>query len=389
MAAERYDVAIVGGGLAGVVAAYEVAASGAKAIVLERGALGGGASGRSAGLVLTGIADHASRLGHGVGRDEAATIWRFSADNGEVIREIVKRHKIACGYEPCGSYAVAINPAEDHDLRETAALLISEDAGVDATYLDEDALARERHPPRGLGALKYVRDAAVDGAALVRGIAAALPPGATVREGAEVRALEAGEQGVRLELAASAGAGTSAGAVEAEVAIVAANARAPEVASFFEGLIWPVRGQGFVTAPLPRLLAAGVSAGWGHESYRQLRDGRIVAMGFRPEPAEDDMSFDETPTDLFQGFLAKFAAERIPGFPPSPPVERRFAGTCGFAKDALPLLGPLPGQPKVVAACGFTMRGLSLGAAVGRAAAHLVLDGVRDFPASFLPSRFL
>ena len=39
MAAERYDVAIVGGGLAGVVAAYEVAASGAKAIdgLLGRG----------------------------------------------------------------------------------------------------------------------------------------------------------------------------------------------------------------------------------------------------------------------------------------------------------------------------------------------------------------
>ena len=380
--AERYDVAVLGAGLAGLSAAYELAASGVSVVVLERGAVGGGATGASAGLVLTGIADHASRLGHGVGRDEAAAVWRFSLENGDLIRALVRRHGIACDYARRGSYAVAVNPAEDRDLRESVELLEAEGVDAECVHLDQAELAREPHAPRGLGALRYDLDASLEGAALLRGLAGALPAErARVRERTEVRALEVGASGVRID--------TAAGEVEAEIAIVAANARSPQVAPFFEGLIWPVRGQAFVTAPLPRLLDCGVSAAWGHEMYRQRPDGRLIAAGFRPEPGEDDIGFDERPTDVFQGFLARFAAQRLPGLPTPLPVERRFAATCGFSRDALPLLGPLPGQPKILACCGFTMRGLSLAAAAGRSAARLVTDGVRDFPACFLPGRFL
>jgi glycine/D-amino acid oxidase-like deaminating enzyme len=390
--AEAADVAIVGGGLVGLVAAHVLAANGVSAIVLERGEAGGGATGRSAGLVLAGIADHASRLGHGVGRDEAAAVWRFSLENGVLIRELVAAHDIACGYDPCGSFAVAASPAEDRDLHESIELLEAEGVHGAAEYLDAAELARRPRRPRGLGAIRYRGDAALDGAALARGLAATLPGGARLRERTAVRAIDVRGDGVRLEVEKAPAAGGRAakrGEVRAEVAVVAANAWAPEVAPFFEGLILPVRGQGFVTAPLPRLLDAGVSAGWGHELYRQRPDGRLVACGFRPDAAEEDMGTGGETSERFLGFLARFAAERIAGFPAAPPIEARFAAPCGMARDALPLVGPLPGAPRLLAACGFTMRGLSLGAAAGRAVARLVIDGVRDFPASFLPSRFL
>ena len=123
----------------------------------------------------------------------------------------------------------------------------------------------------------------------------------------------------------------------------------------------------------------------------QRPDGRVVACGFRPEPGPEETGFDDHPTDDFQGWLERFLAQRIRGLDPRapPPVERRFASTCGFSSDGLPLLGALPGQPEVVAACGYTMRGLSFGAAAGRAVARLILHGTREFPACLAASRML
>src|SRR5262245_17297288 len=99
------DVAVIGGGVTGVSAAYHVAAGGATVALLDRGRLGDGASGKTPGLVLTGIGDHLSRLAHGVGRDEAVALWRFSEANGRIIRDLVEKHAIACGYERRGTLA--------------------------------------------------------------------------------------------------------------------------------------------------------------------------------------------------------------------------------------------------------------------------------------------
>ena len=52
------DVAIVGGGLTGMSAAFHLARAGLRVVVLEAACVGEGASGRTGGIVLEGYLDH-------------------------------------------------------------------------------------------------------------------------------------------------------------------------------------------------------------------------------------------------------------------------------------------------------------------------------------------
>jgi glycine/D-amino acid oxidase-like deaminating enzyme len=377
---KSFDVAILGAGLTGCATAYFLAGRGASVALLDRGEIAGGATGRNAGLVLTGLADHYNRVVRGVGRAEAAAIWRATIENGRLVREAVAAHGIACGYEPRGSYALASFPAEAQDLAESFAFLREDGLGAHATLLSQEALAAESGAPRGLAAIRFDDDAGLDAAALARGLATNAR-GVAILERTEVLSVAAGGDEVRLE--------TSRGEVRATIVVLATNAEAGRLHRFFAPLLWPVRGQGFVTKPLPRLLSRGVTASWGHEWYRQREDGRLVVAGVRPDPSEEEIGTAEVVTATFQGFLERFAAARIPGLEAPLAVESRFASIAAFTQDGLPLAGPVPGVASLVAACGFDMRGLSLGLAIGRAVARLVLDGTREIPASFGPGRFL
>ncbi len=382
------DVAIVGGGITGVATAYFLASSSFRTVLVEAGDLAGGASGRNAGLVLTGLADHYNRLARGIGRTAARSVWAYTADNGRLIREAVEKHRIDCGYDACGSYVLATFKAEQDDLAESHEWmredrLLGPQGPLGAVeLLSKTGLGERSRAPRGLAALFQPRDAAVDPAALVRGLARHLGPSVRIHERTEVIGLSVTSDGVELA--------TPRGRLRAHVAVIATNAAAARLHAFFEDRIWAVRGQGFVTDPVDaRVLDAGVTASWGHEYYRQLEDGRILAAGVNPDPRDDEMGFDLSPTGECQGFLQRFRAHRVPAAPADLPIRTRFAGTTAFSADGVPLVGPIPGQSGLLCACGYTMRGLSLGMAAGRSLARLIEDGRRDYPASFSLSRFL
>ncbi len=387
------DVAIVGGGLTGAGVAYHLRESRHDVAILEAGeaaAGGGGASARAAGLVLTGISDHLNQLEHGVGREPAVAVWRYTQENARLVEEAVARERIACGFRRPGSYALATFPAEEKDLEASKAILDA--AGIEARWLDAAALKRRPGAPRGLAALFYPRDAVVDAPPLVDGLLAA----AVGASGGHVRVFERTAVAA-LDLGSGAGGGarleTETGrTVRATVVVLAAGAHAPRLHRFFADKVLPIRAQGFVTAPGPGgrpVLDAPVSASWGHELYRPLDDGRIVAAGMNWEPKAEEMTYDDAPTDEFQGYLEKFRAHRLPAAPADLAIERRFAAPEAFAADGLPLLGPVPGQPALLAACGYTFRGLSIGLAAARSIARLIQDGTRDYPPCLALARFL
>jgi glycine/D-amino acid oxidase-like deaminating enzyme len=378
---KTFDVAIVGGGITGVATAYFLAPRGISVVLFERGEIASGATARNPGLVLTGLEDHYDRLARGVGRERTAEVWRATVENGRLVGETIARHKIECGYERCGSYALATLQAEADDLAESIALMAEDRVEARAVHLEKEALAREPLAPRGLAAIRFEDDAALDAAAFVRGLAATLAGRVEILTRTEVRTLEADAGSVRLE--------TARGEVRAAIAVLATNAEAARLHPFFAGRIVPVRGQGFVTAPGPRALARGVTASFGHEHYRQLPGGEFVAAGVRPDPSAEEITTIEAVTDEFQGFLRKFAAHRVPGIPADLFVERRFSSIAACTQDGLPIVGPVPGLPTLVAACGFAMRGLSLGMAIGKALAALIVEGKKDYPRCFGAGRFL
>src|SRR5690349_18646448 len=81
------DVAIVGGGLAGLSAAIELADRGYRVVMLEAAQVGGGASGRNGGQAIHGLASDQSTIEEQLGLDEAKRIWRMSIEALDLIQE--------------------------------------------------------------------------------------------------------------------------------------------------------------------------------------------------------------------------------------------------------------------------------------------------------------
>ncbi len=79
------DVAIVGGGLAGLTAAIELARAGRRVAVLEQERIGWGASGRNGGFVSPGYATSLSHITAMAGREAAHELYRLSIEGVRII----------------------------------------------------------------------------------------------------------------------------------------------------------------------------------------------------------------------------------------------------------------------------------------------------------------
>lgn len=107
----RVDVAIVGGGYAGLSAARVLARSGARVAVLEQETVGWGASSRNAGMVLTGMKLGPEALVKKYGEARARRMFAFSLSAIDTVERIVNEERIACGFVRSGHLEAAWKPA--------------------------------------------------------------------------------------------------------------------------------------------------------------------------------------------------------------------------------------------------------------------------------------
>src|SRR5436853_7932607 len=90
------DVAIVGGGVAGLSAAIELADRGHSVVLLEAREAGWGASGRNGGQVIAGLACDQAVVEGLVGPEEARRIWAMTIEAIELIHARRQRFGIDC-----------------------------------------------------------------------------------------------------------------------------------------------------------------------------------------------------------------------------------------------------------------------------------------------------
>ena len=90
----RVDVAIVGGGYAGLSAARVLARSGARVAVLEQETVGWGASSRNAGMVLSGMKLGPEALVKKYGEARARRMFAFSLSAIDTVERIVNEERI-------------------------------------------------------------------------------------------------------------------------------------------------------------------------------------------------------------------------------------------------------------------------------------------------------
>lgn len=367
------DVAIVGGGLTGIGAAWALRESGLRVALLEERTLGSGASGRNGGFVLAGPAMVFSDAVATLGPEDATALWQFTAGNNREMAAIVRRHAIDCGFLRRGSMSLAIS-REEMDL-----LVRCHDALASRGISTALAAAADLPVPFDrmyAGGLYYPGNGEMNSGEFVRGVGAVLAEAISLHERTPVRGMSR-RDGWELH--------TDGGVIRADAVVLATNAYTnrllPEVP------IAPTRGQVLATTPLPRVIVPfPLYANYGYQYWRQTVDGRLVVGGWRDEDIEGEVGMQERHHDLIQQRLLDFA-RTIAGSEVA--VEYRWSGIMGFTPDGFPLVGQVPGRPGLFMSCGYSGHGVSMAFTCGGLAARAAIGETPAIPTAFRPVRFL
>ncbi len=95
----KFDVAIVGAGFSGLSSALHLSQLGYKVCVLDAHRVGWGASGRNGGQVGSGQRIEQDELESLVGFDHAKRAFDIGVEAGDLVRSLIKKHKIDCAYK--------------------------------------------------------------------------------------------------------------------------------------------------------------------------------------------------------------------------------------------------------------------------------------------------
>ena len=103
---ERADLIVLGAGLTGCLAAWELARRGRRPLVLEAARIGSGATALDLGHVPTGprllYVDAIRRWG----REAAREAWEIQRENHDRLRELLAALGDDCGYEGRGGFVL-------------------------------------------------------------------------------------------------------------------------------------------------------------------------------------------------------------------------------------------------------------------------------------------
>lgn len=368
------DVLVVGAGLLGVATAYFLARSGVDVVVVERETIGAGATARNAGFVVSGPADAYPLAVARHGRITAREVWAFTLDNRKLLREVLQEEHISCDYREPGHLSLATSPGEWENHEQTSAML--KEDGIDSKLLDRAQLQSWLHlelAPSVIGARFAPEEGQLHSAKFVYGLArAAKARGARFVLGREALRLTR----LRNSWNVAVGGGGQGETVSVERVICAVNAWLPRLVPAIKPHILPVRGQVLATAPLPRYFPCGLSADGGYQYWQQLPDGRIVLGGCRRSVSDREVGYDvpEIRNEV-QHALGNYLRGLFPSLP-ALPVEYRWGGIMAFSPDALPLIGPVPGEEGLYVAGGFTGHGMPFGLRAGQQLALSCTQGI-------------
>lgn len=347
------DIVVVGAGLVGAAVAARLSRAGFDTAVLEAQGVAGGATGRSAGMVLAGLAGHYNWAVSAYGRQKAREVWSLTIEGRERLVEAAERLAVPVGNT--GSLSLAVEDTEADALEESAVLL--QEDGFDAQFESGDPLARGFR-----AALRHPADVTVDGAALTRSLLAAEK--VIVHERTEVYDLEPEGDGVRVW---AQGRNVLCSGV-----VLAVNGYAPLLDPYFTDKVAPTRSLIFATAPLDEMaLEQPCCADYGYEYCRQLPDRRLLLGGWR-RPQSPGQEKEPEMGDVVRDGLTHFASRYFPEIEAR--NTERWSGIMGFTPDGLPLVGRLPDLPQVYFAVGLGGRGLAWAFIVADRLVKLMLD---------------
>ncbi|BAL95962.1 NAD(P)/FAD-dependent oxidoreductase [Rubrivivax gelatinosus] len=362
------DVAVVGGGLAGLSAALELRQRGFDVVLLEARELAWGGSGRNGGQAIHGLACDQATIEAQLGLDEAKRVWAMSIEALDLIRERIARHGIDCEWRD-GYLGLATNARKGAELAEWAdrmesvygyALTRVGPAEV-RNWIDSPRFHSGVHDPRSghLHPLKYAL-----------GIArAAAEAGVRLHEHSPVVSMTPGEPAVLR---------TAGGEVHAQRVLLAGNVYLSGLAPALEPRIMPVGTYIACSSVLDDAVAdrlipsrsAVCDTNFVLDYFRTTDDNRMLYGG--------RVSYSTlTPSNLAESMRQRM----VLSFPQlaSTKVDYAWGGFVDISMNRAPDFGRLAGAPNVYYLQGFSGHGLALTGMAGRLVAEAIAGDASRF----------
>ena len=272
------DVVVLGGGIAGCSAALHLAQRGYRVALLEARAVGYGASGRSGGQTIFGLAASQPQLRAEVGRPDARRLFDLSIEALDLTKSLIAEYGIDCDYH-ANHVHVAVKARHLKELDDWAREL-HEDCGYpSARLLGRDELQTHVRSARYLGGLIDPRSGHLNPLKFTQGVArAAESEGAKIFENSQVLRYEDGPEVV---------VHTAAGSVRCAHLVLCGNAYIGAVAPALARRILGVGTYVIATEPLgeDRLRAllpsnaAIADINWILDYFRRSADHRLLFGG--------------------------------------------------------------------------------------------------------------
>ncbi len=349
--------------------AFHLAARGRKPLVLERGRLGGGSTGRCAGGVRQ---QFSTAVNIRLGQRAIQLLEQFQATTGTDPQ-----------YQPIGYLLLATSGPQAEALARDVSLQrllkvpvevlgSSEVARLVPGLRTDDVLTASLCPSDGLAGPSEVTNGYA---------AAAVRLGAQVEEGVEV-------VGIDLQGEKVVGVRTDCGSVSTPEIVVCTGPQSRRLGEMAAIAIQvdPLKRHVLLTEPFPGQpsqspMTIDLATGF---YFHPEGDGLLMGMGDPSQPFGDDLSVD-------WGFLPSVVAEgsrRLPALEGAA-LRTAWAGLYEMTPDRQPLVGSVPARPGLWLACGFSGHGFMMAPPVGESLAAVMCGSLPRVELDpFAPLRF-
>jgi gamma-glutamylputrescine oxidase len=361
------DVAVLGGGIAGCSAALHLAKRGYKVALLEARRVGYGASGRSGGQTIFGLAVSQQKLERDVGRADAKRLFDLSNAALELTQSLIREYAIDCDYR-ANQMHVAVKPRHLEELAQWAREL-HEDYGYSSVQLlNRDELQDHVRSERYLGGLLDPRSGHLQPLKYTQGVArAAETAGAVLYEESEVLRYDDGRE-VRLH--------TAHGSVRCAHLVLCGNAYIGAVAPRLARRILGVGTYIIATEPLgaerARALlpsnAAVADVNWILDYFRRSQDDRLLFGG--------RVSYSSVQPPRLAESMRRRMVRVFPSLS-DVKVTHAWGGYLDITMSRAPDFGRL--APNVYYLQGFSGHGVALAGLAGQLAAEAIAGTAERF----------